>query len=57
MAGKTVKKSPLRIRVKKDMPDYSKDPYFVKKAERAEANLKKYGLPKELQDKLQKKTK
>ena len=57
MAGKAAKKNTSIIRVKKDMPDYSKDPYFVKKAERAEANLRKYGLPKELQDKIQKKAK
>jgi len=29
------------------MPDVSKDPFFVKKAERAKALIAKYGLPKE----------
>ena len=33
------------ITVKKNMKDYSNDPYFVKKAEKATAFLKKHGLP------------
>ena len=51
MARKTVNKNTSPIPVKKDMPDYSNDPSVIAKAERAEANLKKYGLPKELQKK------
>lgn len=34
------------ITVKKNMRDYSNEPYFVKKAEKATAFLKKHGLPK-----------
>jgi hypothetical protein len=51
MAGKAIDKSASQIRVNKDMRDYSNDPFVIQKAERAEANLKKYGLPKELQKK------
>jgi hypothetical protein len=57
MPGKPTNKNKLVIPVKKDMPDYSNDPCFVKKAERAEANLKKYGLPKDFQNQIQKKGK
>ena len=57
MARKAVNKNTSPIPVKKDMPDYSNDPSVIAKAERAEANLKKYGLPKELLNELQKKTK
>jgi hypothetical protein len=53
----TIMKYTIIIREKKDMPDYSNDPSVIAKAEKAEANLKKYGLPKEFQDKLQKKEK
>lgn len=45
MANNAVKKNKLRIIVKKDMYDYSNDPYFVEKAEKATAFLKKNGLP------------
>jgi len=38
-----------QIIVKKGGRDYSNDPFFIKKAEKASASLKKYGLPKELQ--------
>jgi hypothetical protein len=51
MAGKTVNKNTAEIPVKKDMRDYSNDPYFVKKAEKATAFLKKNGLPKDFQKK------
>lgn len=47
MAGAT-NKNKSGIPVKKDMPDYSNDPYFIKKAEKATAFLKKHGLPKAL---------
>ena len=43
----TNKKHLPGITVNPDMRDYSKDPYFVKKAERARALLVKYGLLKE----------
>lgn len=46
-------KKPLPgITINTNMPDYRKDPYFVKKAERARTLLTKYGLLKE--DKLKK---
>ncbi len=35
------------ITVNPNMRDYSKDPFFVKKAEKARALIAKYGLPKE----------
>jgi len=34
------------IEVEKNMPDHSNDPYFINKARKAEATLKKYGFPK-----------
>ena len=39
------------ITVKKKMRDYSNEPYFVKKAEKATAFLKKHGLPKSISKK------
>lgn len=39
------KKETPGITVVKKMKDYSKDPYFVKKAERARAFLEKHPLP------------
>ena len=33
------------------MRDYSKDPYLVKKLERARTFIAKYGLPKEIKPK------
>lgn len=51
MAGKT-NKSKSRITVKKDMPDYSNDPYIIASAERATAFLKKHGLPEALKKKI-----
>jgi hypothetical protein len=35
------------ITVNPNMRDYSKDPYFVKKAEKARALIAKYGFPKD----------
>jgi hypothetical protein len=35
------------ITINPNMRDYSKDPFFVKKAERARALIAKYGLLKE----------
>lgn len=35
------------ITVVHNMRDYSKDPFFIKKAERARAFIAKHGLPKE----------
>jgi hypothetical protein len=35
------------ITIDPNMRDYSKDPFFVKKAEKARATIAKYGLPKE----------
>lgn len=34
-----------------NMKDYSQDPYFVKKAEKAKAFIEKHGLPKDLKAK------
>jgi hypothetical protein len=41
-----------RTRIDKNMPDYDKDPVFVKKNEKAAAFLKKNGLPKEVLEKI-----
>jgi len=41
----------LNITIVKELRDYSKDPYFVKKAEEAKEFLKKHGLPKSYTDK------
>ncbi len=41
----------LDVTVKKNMRDYSKDPFFVEKAEKAIAFLKKHGLPKAIKKK------
>lgn len=57
MPGKVNSKNKSAIPVKKDMPDYSNDPYFVEKAKKAEEHLRKWGLPKELQDELDKQKK
>jgi hypothetical protein len=51
MSGAANNKNKIEIPVKKDMRDYSNDPYFVKKAEKAAAFLKKHGLPKQLKQK------
>ncbi|HVY73300.1 MAG TPA: hypothetical protein VG890_00630 [Puia sp.] len=47
MDKKLKKKYNADITIDPNMRDYSKDPFFVKKAAEAEATLKKYGLPKE----------
>jgi hypothetical protein len=39
------------ITVSSDMRDYSKEPFFVKKAEKARAFIAKHGLPKEIKPK------
>lgn len=36
------------VRVDKSMRDYSKEAFFIKKAETAKEELSKWGLPKEL---------
>jgi hypothetical protein len=43
----TDKKHLPGITVNPNMRDYSKDPFFVKKAEKARALIAKHGLPKE----------
>lgn len=43
---KQTKKEP-KVIVDKTMRDYSKEEFFVKKAEKAREILKKYGVPKE----------
>ena len=35
------------ITVNNNIPDYSKSPFIIKKAEKARATIAKYGLPKE----------
>jgi hypothetical protein len=50
-ASTTTKIQPLQITIVKELRDYSKDPYFVKKAEEAKEFLKKHGLPKSYTDK------
>jgi hypothetical protein len=47
MPATAAKKHLPGITVNPNMRDYSKDPFFVKKAERARALIAKYGLPKE----------
>jgi hypothetical protein len=37
--------------VVKNMRDYSNDPYFIKKAEKAKATIEKYGLPSQKENK------
>jgi len=39
---------PGSYRIVKGMPDYCKDPYFVKKNEAAREFIKKHGLPEDL---------
>jgi hypothetical protein len=46
MSATTTKKTSLKVVIVKKMKDYSKEPFFIKKAEDAKAILKKYGLPK-----------
>jgi hypothetical protein len=36
-----------KITVVSNMPDYSKDPFFVKKAQRSKEFLDKHGFPEE----------
>ena len=40
-----------KVTVNKSMPDFSKDPFFVKKGERDKASLEKYGVPEILYQK------
>jgi hypothetical protein len=47
MNSSTNKKHLPGITVDPNMTDYSKDPFFVKKAEKARAFIAKHGLPKE----------
>ena len=42
---------PEKFRISKDVKDYDDDPFLVKKAEEAQAFLKKIGLPSELMNK------
>ena len=41
-----------RTRIDKNMRDFSRDPFFIEKNERAAAFLKKNGLPKEVFEKI-----
>jgi hypothetical protein len=40
-------KQEIAITIDPNMPDFSKSPYAIKKAERARAFIAKHGLPKE----------
>lgn len=42
------------ITVDPNMPDYSKDPFVVKKVERARAFIAKNGLPKDKEERFKK---
>lgn len=42
------KKDEPGVTIVHDMRDYSKDPFIVKKVERARAFIAKHGLPKEM---------
>ena len=39
---------PVRSRIDKNMPDFSKDPVFVKKDEKAARFIEKHGLAKQI---------
>ncbi len=45
---KQVLKVKINATIHNQMRDYSKDPYFIKKDEEADAFLKKNGFPEEL---------
>jgi hypothetical protein len=47
MSTPATKKYSLDVTIDPNMPDLSKDPYFVKKAEKARAFIAKHGLPKD----------
>jgi hypothetical protein len=47
MSTPATKKHLQGITIDPNMPDLSKDPFFVKKAESARAFIAKHGLPKE----------
>jgi hypothetical protein len=49
--SKTNKDQFLNITIVKELRDYSKDPYFVKKAEEAKAFIKKHGIPEDFKKK------
>ena len=52
MPTATIKKDmSINVTVVKKMRDYSQDPFFKKKAERAKAFLKKHPLPEEFKKK------
>lgn len=48
MPTATKKKHLPGITINPNMPNYSKDPFFVKKAEKVRALLAKYPFPKDL---------
>jgi len=48
---------PPRTRIDKNMPDFNKDPFFVKKAEEASAFLREHPLPEEILEKIRGKRK
>ena len=47
MPDKADKKHLPGITVNPNMPDYSKSPFIIKKAEKARATIAKYGLPED----------
>jgi hypothetical protein len=51
MSEKLKKFDTSNIIIVKEMRDYSKDPYFIKKAEDARAFIEKHGLPESFKKK------
>jgi hypothetical protein len=45
---KTKEVKPYRGTIDPSMKDYSKDPFFIRKAEQSRKTMEKYGFPKEL---------
>jgi hypothetical protein len=48
------KQDKSNVPVDPNMRDYSNEPFFVKKAEKAADTIKKYGLPKEIEKRVKK---
>ena len=57
MSAKMNKKNKAQVVINPKMRDYSKDPFFVKKAEEATAFLKEHGLPERVAERIKKKSK
>lgn len=57
MPAKIKRKYKSQMTIDSEMPDFSADPVFVKKAEEAAAFLKKHPLPEEFLKKIKEKNK